>query len=483
MRRFVLILLISLTLPAISACGSVASAHRVSSQTPSIEVAPASGAAVAPLQLNSRIPSAFIDISVDVPAPPPIDSEQLQLEMAELFALRSSLTEADQQTMLAWDTQAVVRWNKLARDMVAQYQVDPLQASSIYMLLSVAQNEALRTADTYQRLYQRQMPPAAESGLTPLLTSAAPGSYPSEHALLAAASATVLEYFFPGEQSHIAAQRTEEQESRLWAGVNCRSDIIAGNQAGSTIAALLIERLRGEFAQANVGMYEEPPHRPGAWIVDPTNPRPPDAPGWRRLAPWLMERADQFRAPPPPEFGSAEYTLALQEVRDISDHRTDEQLRIAQFWNDGKGSPTPPGHWNQIAADLIVAQGLGNQAAAKTLAYMNLALYDAGIAAWDTKYTYWLIRPWNADPAIQTVPAIPPSHPSYVSGHSTFSAAAATVLAAAFPEKAAELDAMVQEASVSRVYGGIHYRFDGEAGIAIGKQVGALAVARMQAEP
>jgi membrane-associated phospholipid phosphatase len=106
-----------------------------------------------------------------------------------------------------------------------------------------------------------------------------------------------------------------------------------------------------------------------------------------------------------------------------------------------------------------------------------MAAMDATIACYDAKYTYWLIRPYRADPAI-TTPIGRPNHPSYPSSHACSSAAAANVLAALFPANAAQLDAMADEAGESRLYAGIHYRFDKNAGLRIGRQVAALALSR-----
>jgi membrane-associated phospholipid phosphatase len=412
-----------------------------------------------------------------VPDPPPLDSPQLDLEIAELQALRSSLTDEQKKAINAWDSGAVLHWNKLARDLVARYALDPLTASRVYLLLSTAQYDALRIADEYQRHFDRQMPQI--EGVTPLITSRASAAYPSEHATLAAASAAVLTEFFPGELPALEAQRAEEQESRLWAGVNCRSDILAGDTLGREIAARLLEQSRADLGA--VSWAGDIPTGAGTWVIDDKKPAPPLAPEWGKLKPWLMEKPDQFRASPPPTFDSPEFKAALAEVRKISNTRTDEQLRIAKFWADGKGTPTPPGHWNRIAADLIAERKLGDLEAARVMTYLNMALYDAGISAWDTKYAYWLIRPFNVDPAI-TTPVGRPNHPSYVSGHSTFSGAAAEFLGAVFPEKATELTAMAEEASLSRVYGGIHYRFDCDAGIEAGRAIGRLAAARMKAE-
>jgi membrane-associated phospholipid phosphatase len=105
-------------------------------------------------------------------------------------------------------------------------------------------------------------------------------------------------------------------------------------------------------------------------------------------------------------------------------------------------------------------------------------MMDATIGCWDTKLTYWLIRPWKADPLIITTAAVQkPNHPSYPSGHSCVSSSGASILSAFFPEKSAQLDAMVIQAGLSRMYGGIHYRFDIDAGQALGHSVAAFAIA------
>ena len=143
------------------------------------------------------------------------------------------------------------------------------------------------------------------------------------------------------------------------------------------------------------------------------------------------------------------------------------------------GTATPPGHWNAIAADLAERYHLDEERATQMFAFLNMALMDSGIACWDAKYTYWLIRPSQADPLI-TTPVGLPNFPSYVSGHATFSGAAATLLGAVFPAARRDLQAMADEAAMSRLYGGIHYRFDNDRGLEVGRKIGSLAVARLR---
>ena len=124
-----------------------------------------------------------------------------------------------------------------------------------------------------------------------------------------------------------------------------------------------------------------------------------------------------------------------------------------------------------MRADQILATKMNPIRTARTLAYVNMALADAGVSCWDTKYFYYYPRPSQAIPGLKSILGLP-NFPSYTSGHSTFSAAAATVLGYIFPTQAAEFDRLAKEASESRIYGGIHYRFDCEVGLDVGKKIG-----------
>jgi membrane-associated phospholipid phosphatase len=106
-----------------------------------------------------------------------------------------------------------------------------------------------------------------------------------------------------------------------------------------------------------------------------------------------------------------------------------------------------------------------------------MSMMDAAIACWDAKYVYFNPRPSQMDPRIKTVTGLP-NFPSYISGHSTFSGAAATILGHIIPSRAADYTAMAREASLSRMYGAIHYRSDCEKGLETGNRIGAYAKQR-----
>jgi membrane-associated phospholipid phosphatase len=205
---------------------------------------------------------------------------------------------------------------------------------------------------------------------------------------------------------------------------------------------------------------------------------------WRT---WNIRSGSQFLPDPPPAFGGKAYAREVAEVYKVSRSLTDEQKQIANFWADVPGTVTPTGHWNQIAHELIRGHRLSAPAAARVLAALNTAQADAFIACWNAKFTYWSERPVTAirrelDPSWLSYIGTPP-FPSYVSGHSSTSGAASRVLAAYFRDAAPQLRAWAEEAAVSRLYGGIHFRRDNEAGLVLGRKVAKAAISRYLARP
>jgi membrane-associated phospholipid phosphatase len=178
-----------------------------------------------------------------------------------------------------------------------------------------------------------------------------------------------------------------------------------------------------------------------------------------------------------PSLDSKSLELALDEVRRSSSNATANERELIRAWADGAGTSTPPGHWNAIAAGLIAEHRLSELAAAQTLSLLNIALMDAGIACWRTKYTYWIPRPNQLDPNIK--PLVPvPNFPSFTSGHSAFSSAAAKALGYIFPEEKVLLRKMAEQAALSRLYAGIHFGFDVNEGLLQGERIANAAIDR-----
>jgi membrane-associated phospholipid phosphatase len=171
--------------------------------------------------------------------------------------------------------------------------------------------------------------------------------------------------------------------------------------------------------------------------------------------------------------GTQRFAADLAELKQIGATRTTAQADTARYW----ATDAPSSRWEVYMDDEIAAHHLGPLSAARALALASAAMSDALIACWDAKFYYWLERPITADSTVHTAFSTPP-FPSYPSGHSTQSAAAAEVFAYLFPDRADYYHAKADEASWSRVLAGIHYRFDIEAGEALGRAVGAAVVTR-----
>ncbi|HKG94214.1 MAG TPA: vanadium-dependent haloperoxidase [Gemmatimonadaceae bacterium] len=323
-----------------------------------------------------------------------------------------------------------------------------------YATMSVAQLEALRAAER------------ASSG--------SKGKSVSRRAAIAAASAVALSYVYPAEGPTLEALVREQVESDEWLERG-RVDAAAGEAVGRAAGAEAVERARTD-------RYFDPwtgtvPTGPGVWFSSTNPPTAPVGPAIGAARTWFLSSGDQFRPPPPPAFGSPEFLAALAEVRQISDTRTPEQDSIAKFWAFPAGTYTPPGYWNEEASALALRYHLNERRATRLLAILNMVAMDAIIASHEAKYTYWLIRPSQADQAI-TLSMPLPNFPAYPSNHATISGAMAEVLAAAFPSQADRLRAAADQAALSRVYGGIHYRFDGTAGLALGRRIARYAIGK-----
>jgi hypothetical protein len=265
--------------------------------------------------------------------------------------------------------------------------------------------------------------------------------------------------------------------------------------------------------RADDGSTDVVTYVPGTGADDwqPTPPAfgPAALPQWATVEPFGMTAPDQFRADPPPALDSAEFTQAFDQIKALgvasNSTRTDEQTDIARFWAGPSGTVQPPGHWNSIARDVADAQDNSLAENARMMALLNIGMADALIAAWDSKFEYSFVRPVTAirnadnDPNPDTAgdPAwspllTTPGHPSYMAAHSSLSATAATVLAEFFGNDAiaftssAEVAAggavitrsfdsfseAAEEAGASRIYGGIHWSFDNEAGLEAGHSIG-----------
>ena len=347
-----------------------------------------------------------------------------------------------------WESNAATHWDSVARSLVAANGSNPFQAIRGYAVVTLAQYNAAIAAEN---------------------ADASDGSHASVHAAIASASVVALKYLYPGNAGALESSLGEYLEEPAWPGT-AHTDVTAGDAIGRTIAAQVVARAQGDnFFAPWTGTV---PVGPGLWF----SATPPIGGAFGLAKTYFLTSGGQFRPDPPPPFDSEAFRAALAEVRQISDTRTVEQDANAKFWNFPLGTYQPPGYWNDEGTTLAERYRLNERETAHTLALMNMVGFDAIVASHDAKYFYWLIRPSQADPGI-TLSVPLPNFPSYPSNHATLSAAMARILGDRFPSEKQRLDSLAEDAALSRVRGGIHYRFDGEAGVALGRKVAAWALA------
>jgi hypothetical protein len=370
----------------------------------------------------------------------------------------------------------VSEWNSAALDAIRNGRTPPPIASRSLSILHIsiydAVNGIARTHEPY------------------LVPSAVPASASREAAASAAAHEALVN-LFPASTSSFDALNTAILAA-IPDGPQKTTGILWGEFVANQILA----------ARANdgFGAIVPPPggSGPGVWIPTPPAFLPYLLPQWGFVLPFAMSSSSQFRPPGPPSLDSQRYAADYNEVKElgaaIGSTRTEEQTEIALFWADGAGTETPPGHWNSIAQTIATAQSNTLEENARLFALLNIAMADAAICAWDAKYTFHFWRPVTAinfsEPELNWMSFIvTPPFPDYVSGHSTFSGAAATVVALFYSTEdlpftigsdflpgvyrsfSTCLDA-AEEAAVSRLYGGIHFRSANEDGLQAGISIG-----------
>jgi len=449
---------------------------------------------------------------VPVTVPAPTNDPGYQSELATIKTAQASLTDTQKTAITYWSSGGVLRWNEIMRELVARsdlppspnpdgsYPVpnpanpfanpqypfsNPPYAARAYSNVAVAQFEALKVAWYYKFLYNRPSPSKVDTSIKSLMPTTNVPSYPSEDAVEAGVNAALLTLLFPTSVDEINAKAAEQQQAALLSGRASPSDIAAGVALGNAVAAIIANRAASDGMKAAGGtpaIWQALADGATArgeipWISQDGPPRPPMLPLFGQVKAWMLTPTDivNERATPPPSTSSTQMKTETAEVLNTVNNLTRDQLATVYKWADGVSTPTPSGHWDAIAAPYISAASYSEVRSARVYALLNMALHDAGVACWDTKYFYFNPRPSQLDPEIKTQTGLP-NFPSYVSGHSDFSAAAADVLSYLFPDGATNFSALKQEAALSRLYGGIHYRSDIEVGIAQGQRIGEYTV-------
>ena len=377
----------------------------------------------------------------------------------------------------------VLTWNQIALDTVARNSVAPPVMTRALAMMSTAQFDAL---NSIQGGYQGYAYQGTSDRNASLEAAAAQSAY------------RVLSSVFPSDEGAYRAQldatlsRIGDEASRL-----------AGIDAGNRAADAILNARIGD--SSTYGGAATSSNEIGKWRHQSGNMNSSGLmPNWGNQQMWVGA-AGSYSVPGAPDLTSSVYAHAYNEVKSLgaanSAVRTQDQTEVAYFWEAGTGTVTPPGMWNMIAANVAADRNMDMLETARMMGVMNVSMADAAIAAWNVKYDESFWRPITAiqngslDGNILTEedaswnPLLPtPNHPSYVSGHSTFSASAAeslklflgtdsvsyTLTSAGYTRTFDSLTAGAMEAGMSRIYGGIHYSFDNMDGLNLGSSIGAF---------
>jgi hypothetical protein len=340
----------------------------------------------------------------------------------------------------------VVSWNQLATKLATQSKLPPTKLARAYSLLHVAMYDSILDA----RNTNNTIPVSAIS-------------------VIVGSASKVLSYLFLNDTADINKLKNMQlllaKESK---DNNATSKgVLLGDQVGQNI----IKYAKNDGS--NITFTGSIPV--GKCIWNGTNPVTPMAGYWKT---YILKSGAEIQPPPPAMCDSNEDKLNVRDIFQASHFRTQQQIAAAHSWGD----ILPPVIWNNILDQRINMHHLNIFDAARTSAYLNIAMYDAFVSTWYTKYTYWTARPFQRIANFTTV--IPtPNFPGYTSGHSTISAAAIKVLNEVFPNEQNYFNNLLTEASMSRFWAGIHFKEDIDNGMIVGSAIGGKIVNDMHKIP
>ena len=396
-------------------------------------------------------------------------------------------------------------WYKMALSLTRHTATyTPPVASRAYAYIGLAAFEAIASGSGKLHPLAGQL-----NGLAAGPQREAGQTYDDAVVLDAALASAVHSLFENTGPTGLRAMDALEAKLQLEVTDGLAADVVARSEAyGQAVAAHILDWSRddGGAVVENMGFPMEYKLTPGPAHWVPTSAivqqQFPLLPGWGRNRPFAMPSGATCPLPVPPDYSedtSSEFYKQALETYETKNSLSPEQRAIARFWaDDAMLSVTPPGHWLSIGMQVIDRDKIGLEKSVDILTRLGIAEADAFIGCWNAKFVYDLLRPVTyirrvIDPKWESLLTTPP-FPEYPSGHSTQSAAAATVLTSllgdnfAFDDATDEADglkprafasfwAAANEAGISRLFGGIHFRAAIDRGLDQGRCIGAYTVA------
>jgi PAP2 superfamily protein len=406
------------------------------------------------------------------------------LQAGGSYTVSAKTTHQGAQESPAQQVNPVVQWNRTLLVIVRTpgAQSPTVHPTRSFAIMHAAIYDAVNAIDRKHRPYLVRLSSVPRDA--------------SQEAAAAAAAHEVLVALYPAFKTTLDAQ-LQQSLAQIPDGKGKAEGVLIGQDVADRILA----------ARSNDGSNAPPiPYvfgtAPGDYQSTPPNFAPqPQFTNWSHVTPFALERANQFRPGPPPALASDAYGDAFNQIKSLgianSTTATADEALTGRFWNGAIQN-----YWNEIAQTLSQAHGLSTAQNARLFALLNLSFADDVIAFYDAKYTYNFWRPVTAiraaDPGINPETVADPNwlpevgktapDPSYPGAHAVISASAAEVLISFFERDHAEfnvtsevlpgvqrsftsISAAAEEATLSRIFGGQHFRTDLTAGQRLGREV------------
>jgi hypothetical protein len=386
----------------------------------------------------------------------PVDEAQLQEEVSKITAIQQKMGEEDAWSVRFWNgAYPSYRWHELLMQASRNHKGHKNGGRVAIMHLAVydAMVEVWKHKKAHPQKAAYQYDPRVEKlGEAPTYST-----FICEWSAAAGAAHRVIGYYFPEQQSMLDSQLTAFTVTRMATGIPFPSDIEKGLQIGRKIADQYIEYTKSDRTDRR--WEGSVPESDSLWSGKPS----PWDPMKRQWKPLTLARPDQFRPGPPP----TDWSTDMEELKQFNAKH--QKSEIAWKW---KSEPV----WDMLVERKILEYGLAPLEAAFANAVFHTARFDAIIAAWDGKYHYWGIRPFQYDPTFRPILIDTPNFPGYPAGHTTVAGSIAKVLSFMFPRDEAMFYELAKECSESRFEGGVHFRTDNEVGLEVGYRVGEQVI-------
>jgi PAP2 superfamily protein len=341
-------------------------------------------------------------------------------------------------------TNPVIVWNTLVTELGSKEKLSPPEFARLYALVHISIYDSLLATQNFSNTE-------------------------FQIAVITNAAAGILNYLFP----NYSYQINKTKDILI-------SDLISYYDTSLTQKGLYL----GNKISQSVINYSNDDNSNNKWnskipkgkcIWNGTNPILPGAGFWKT---YILKSGAEIQPIKPIPCNSSEYLLDLNITYYASVNRTPQQISAIHYW----GNKSPPAIWNNILNDFIEFYNMDLFDAAYASVYLNVGIYDAFVSCWYSKYTYWTARPFQTITNITTeIPT--PNFPGYPSGHSVISTVASKVLGEIFPLENKDLEELALQASLSRIWAGIHFIQDVSMGIRQGLDISQKIIQDMHINP